>query len=265
MENEEIMNTDTWVDEQIGKLEPAASWQPNASQGLAQMRKRDRNTAARRQWMKWGTAAACLASLVLLTFPTTRAATYRLCLDACAVVWPSLAVAVDGTNVAGAVVAEAMPPDSVSGHMPSQTFRSRPGGLAPEFALPDADGRPVRLSDFRGKVVLLNFWATWCGPCKIEMPWFVEFQRKYRDRGFTVVAVSLDEQGWLAVKPFLDDLQPNFPVVVGSDELAEEFGGIVALPTTFLIDRDGQIRSQHTGLVGAGQYEEGIEKLLGMD
>ena len=82
---------------------------------------------------------------------------------------------------------------------------------APDFTLKDVEDRDVKLSDYEGKVVLLNFWATWCGPCKIEMPWFVEFQRKYKDRGFSVIAVSMDEEGWDVVRPFLEDLKPNFP------------------------------------------------------
>jgi cytochrome c biogenesis protein CcmG/thiol:disulfide interchange protein DsbE len=133
---------------------------------------------------------------------------------------------------------------------------------APDFTLQDAHGRDVSLSELRDKVVLLNFWATWCGPCKIEMPWFVEFQRKYKDRGFTVVAVSLDEEGWEVVKPFAEQLNLNFPVVVGTDEMGDKFGGVTALPTTFMIDIQGRIASQHTGLVSKGTYEEEIEKLL---
>ena len=86
---------------------------------------------------------------------------------------------------------------------------------APDFTLKDEAGRDVTLSDYRGKVVLLNFWATWCGPCKIEMPWFVAFQRKYKDQGFTVIAVSLDEEGWDVVRPFVEEYGLNFPVVVG--------------------------------------------------
>jgi cytochrome c biogenesis protein CcmG/thiol:disulfide interchange protein DsbE len=260
MENKESMNTDRWVEEQIGGLEPAANWQPNAANARARLRQRQQQGAAPRRVMKWGAAAACVASVALLTFPTTRAATYRLCLDACAAVWPALAVASEGAIVIGAP--EQSLSRSPSSSAPSQGFRSRPDGLAPDFTLPAADGHPIRLSDFRGKVVLLNFWATWCGPCKIEMPWFVEFQREYRDRGFAVVAVSLDEEGWQAVKPFIEDLKPNFPIVVGSDELAESFGGIAALPTTFLIDREGKIRHQHTGLAGADEYEEEIKELL---
>jgi peroxiredoxin len=133
---------------------------------------------------------------------------------------------------------------------------------APDFTLKDIEDRDVTLSDYEGKVVLLNFWATWCGPCKIEMPWFVEFQQKYKDRGFSVIAVSMDEEGWDVVRPFLDDLKPNFPVVIGNDEMGDEFGGVVALPTTFIIDKEGKIASSHQGLVSKGDYEEEIEQLL---
>ena len=133
---------------------------------------------------------------------------------------------------------------------------------APDFTLKDVENRDVKLSDYEGKVVLLNFWATWCGPCKIEMPWFVEFQQKYKDRGFSVIAVSMDEEGWDVVRPFIEDLKPNFPVVIGNDEMGDDFGGVVALPTTFIIDKEGKIASSHQGLVSKGDYEEDIEELL---
>jgi cytochrome c biogenesis protein CcmG/thiol:disulfide interchange protein DsbE len=133
---------------------------------------------------------------------------------------------------------------------------------APEFTLKDGEGRDISLSDFRGKVVLLNFWATWCGPCKIEMPWFVEFQRKYKDQGFTVVAVSLDEEGWDVVRPFVEEYKLNFPILLGSDETAELFGGIAALPTTFVIDKEGRIFNTHMGLVSKSDYEDEIKQLF---
>ena len=94
------------------------------------------------------------------------------------------------------------------------------------------------------------------------MPWFIEFQRKYKDQGFSVVAVSLDEEGWDIVRPFLDDLKPNFPVLLGNDEMAEDFGGIMALPTTLIIDKQGNITARHMGLVSKGDYEDQIEELL---
>jgi len=136
------------------------------------------------------------------------------------------------------------------------------GQAAPDFTLEDADGRDLTLSDLKGKVVLLNFWATWCGPCKIEMPWFADFQRAYTDRGFTVVAVSLDEGGWEVVRPYVEEQQFNFPVVVGNDEIADKFGEVSALPTTLIINREGEIVATHTGLVGRDVYEEEIESLL---
>ena len=133
---------------------------------------------------------------------------------------------------------------------------------APDFTLKDAEDNDVKLSDYEGKVVLLNFWATWCGPCKIEMPWFVEFQQKYKDRGFSVIAVSMDEEGWDIVRPFVEELKPNFPVVIGNDDMGDEYGGVVALPTTFIIDKEGKIAGSHQGLISKGDYEEEIELLL---
>jgi hypothetical protein len=94
------------------------------------------------------------------------------------------------------------------------------------------------------------------------MPWFIEFQRKYKDRGFSVVAVSLDEEGWDVVKPFAEEMKFNFPVLLGNDELAERFGGIQALPTTLIIDKEGRIYSNHMGLVSMSDYEDEINKLL---
>jgi len=133
---------------------------------------------------------------------------------------------------------------------------------APDFTLRDADGKTVRLSDYRGKVVLLDFWATWCGPCKIEIPWFMDFERKHKDRGFSVIGVSMDEEGWDAVKPFINGLAINYRVLLGNDGTADAFGGIEALPTTFLIDRDGKIAATHVGLTSKGDFEHGIEELL---
>lgn len=133
---------------------------------------------------------------------------------------------------------------------------------APDFELKDVNGKVVRLSDFKGKVVLVDFWATWCGPCKIEIPWFIEFERKHKDKGFAVIGVSMDEDGWSTVKPFVTELGMNYRVVIGNDRTAESYGGIEGLPTTFLIDRDGRIASVHIGLAGKQDFEDAIDKLL---
>ena len=132
----------------------------------------------------------------------------------------------------------------------------------PEFSLQDLDGALFTNGDLDGKVALINFWATWCGPCKIEMPWFVEFQRKYKDRGFTVLAISLDEGGWDPVRAFAEKMEFNFPVVLGGDPVSEDFGGIYVLPTTLIVDRSGRIVETHTGLVPKSTYEQEIENLL---
>ena len=133
---------------------------------------------------------------------------------------------------------------------------------AADFALKDADGKTVRLSDYRGQVVLLDFWATWCGPCKIEIPWFVELQRKHKDKGFAVIGVSMDEDGWEAVKPFLHHMNVNYRVVIGNDTTAQAYGGVDALPTTFLIDREGRIAATHVGLASRRDFEDGVAQLL---
>ncbi|MBI4889062.1 MAG: TlpA family protein disulfide reductase [Acidobacteria bacterium] len=133
---------------------------------------------------------------------------------------------------------------------------------AAEFELKDASGKVVKLSDYRGKVVLLNFWATWCGPCKIEIPWFKDFQKTYKDRGFTVLGVSMDEDGWEAVKPYIAEKELNYPVVLGTEEVDQKYGGIEGLPTTFILDRDGKIAAVHVGLVSKKQYADDIEQLL---
>jgi peroxiredoxin len=133
---------------------------------------------------------------------------------------------------------------------------------APDFALKDANGQTVHLSDYRGKVVLLDFWATWCGPCKIEIPWFQEFERQNKDKGFAVIGVAMDEDGWEAVKPFAQQRGINYRLLLGNDSVADLYGGLEALPTTLLIDRDGYIAAVHVGLSGKSEFEDGIQELL---
>jgi peroxiredoxin len=134
---------------------------------------------------------------------------------------------------------------------------------APEFTLTDANGTSVKLSDYRGKVVLLNFWATWCGPCALEIPWFIEFQQEYKSRGFEVVGISMDDEGWAAIKPYVAEHKLNYRVLLGNDSVSDLYGGVDALPTSFVIDREGRIASVHVGLAGKNEYLNEIQSLLG--
>ena len=132
----------------------------------------------------------------------------------------------------------------------------------PDFSLKDSTGTLVKLSDYKGKVVLLNFWATWCGPCKIEIPWFTDFQKTYKDREFAVIGIAMDEDGWDSVKPYIEQHKMNYRIVVGNDQVSQLFGSVDSLPTTLMIDREGRIASMHIGLVAKNTYVKEIEQLL---
>ena len=136
------------------------------------------------------------------------------------------------------------------------------GQPAPDFTLSDSAGSPVKLSAYKGKVVLLDFWATWCGGCKVEIPWYVEFQDKYRKDGLAAIGVSMDDDGWKSVKPFLEEHKLNYPVVIANQDLTTRYGGLPSLPMTLLIDRDGKIAESHAGMVDKDAFENKIKTLL---
>jgi peroxiredoxin len=121
---------------------------------------------------------------------------------------------------------------------------ARDGQTAPDFALKDASGKTVKLADYRGKVVLLDFWATWCTGCKEEIPWFIEFQQTYAARGFTAVGVSMDEGGWGVLTPFLASHKIPYPILLGDDRIEKSYA-IEGMPDTFLIDRHGKIAATY--------------------
>jgi cytochrome c biogenesis protein CcmG/thiol:disulfide interchange protein DsbE len=136
------------------------------------------------------------------------------------------------------------------------------GKPAPDFELKTLDGKTVKLSDLRGKAVLLNFWATWCGPCKFEIPWFVDFQKQYGDQGLVIVGIASGDEPNATVEKFAKEMQINYPVLVGNDKVADSYGGVESLPTTFYISRDGKILEKIIGLRGRKEAEDNIKAAL---
>lgn len=147
-----------------------------------------------------------------------------------------------------------------------------PGGMMePDVTFQGLDGKDVPLASLKGKVVVVNFWATWCDPCRIEIPWMIAFQQQYASRGFTMLGVAMDEEGKSVVAPFVATTQfdvdgkqttMNYPIVLGSDDLASKFGGLIGLPTTVVIGRDGKIAKRFIGLASHDELEKEIRILL---
>jgi peroxiredoxin len=133
--------------------------------------------------------------------------------------------------------------------------------FAPEFSLADLNGQKLDLSTYRGKIVLLDFWATWCGPCRSEIPRFVDLQNKYRDRGLQIVGISLDDDP-KPTRAFYQQFKMNYPVAIGDANLAERYGGMLGLPVNFVIDREGRIHAKHLGEVDISLIEQEINSLL---
>ena len=133
--------------------------------------------------------------------------------------------------------------------------------LAPDFTLTDVEGQAVKLSAYRGRVVLLDFWATWCGGCKTEIPWYMEFDQKYRSHGLAVVGVAMDDEGAKVVRPFVKQKGIYYKIVIGNDPLAKQYN-LNAMPLTLLIDRQGRIALSHEGVVNRDDFENAIQQLL---
>lgn len=136
------------------------------------------------------------------------------------------------------------------------------GSKAPDFKLQTADKKEVTISGLKGKVVVLNFWATWCGPCVREIPDFLEVYEQYKPKGLEIVGVSLDRGGWETVNPFVAKMKMTYPVVMGNNEIVQAYGGFNSIPTTFFIDKNGVIVKQKVGLLSKAELEETLKKLL---
>jgi cytochrome c biogenesis protein CcmG/thiol:disulfide interchange protein DsbE len=134
---------------------------------------------------------------------------------------------------------------------------------APDFKLTGLDGKPVTLADSHGKVILLNFWATWCGPCRAEIPDLVELQNKYKDR-LQILGLVVDDDDQDAIKEFTEKFGINYPIAIATNDIRMQYGGIVALPTSFVLDSEGRIVQKHEGLRDPVLYETEIRALLGL-
>ena len=225
------------VDDRLAKLHSDSAWRPDATRALARFNHRRAAFQAGRRRLTWAAAVAGTACVCLFAFPEVAQRVWVPCRNACEVFFSRSVV-----RAADNVLKE--------------------GQTAPDFSLKDAQGAAVRLSAYKGKVVLLDFWATWCGGCKVEIPWFMEFENQYQSRGLRVIGVSMDDDGWKVVKPFVEAKKMNYTVVIGNEDLAERYGGVDSMPTTLLIGRDGKIAAIHVGLTDKGIFEKKIAELL---
>ncbi len=132
----------------------------------------------------------------------------------------------------------------------------------PSWTLKDVDGKSISSDEFKGKVVVLDFWATWCGPCRSEIPGYVKLQKKYQDIGLAIVGVSLDQDGPAKVQEFMRDQGINYRIVMGDDKIADAFGGVEAIPTTFIIDRNGTVQFRKVGALAPETFEAELKPYL---
>jgi peroxiredoxin len=246
MEKQNELHSAEWVDHQLAELLHVNEWAPDTDRGLERLRRRHEFLRRRKRQAGWLMAGVLVAAAGAMAFPGTRAYAHK-CVQAC----------VEETSRVGQYVLAKLRPGE-SRHSAQHAERRE----APDFALTDADGRTIQLSAFRGRVVVLNFWATWCNPCRVEIPWFTDFQRRYQNRGFCVIGVSLDEDGWSAVRPFISRHGVNYPIVLGGDRVTQAYEGLESLPTTLIIDRNGRVAATHVGLVSKDVYEKNIETVL---
>jgi thiol-disulfide isomerase/thioredoxin len=135
---------------------------------------------------------------------------------------------------------------------------------APDWELFRLDGQAIKSSQLQGKVVLVDFWATWCGPCKRSIPHLIDLHREYKDKGVEVIGVSVDQAGPRVVRPFVEKFAIDYPVVMGTGKVVQDFGGIRGIPTAFIISQDGKIYRKIVGLVPKERYEKDIKALLGL-
>jgi peroxiredoxin len=143
------------------------------------------------------------------------------------------------------------------------TIDKKPGfQIAPEFSLKDISKAEKKLSDFRGKVVIIDFWATWCPPCKEEIPHFISLYNQYKDQGLEIIGVSMDQNPEKILPRFIEANNINYTILLGDEQVYDSYGGIIAIPTTFILDKDGNIRKKYLGYNEKEVFEKEIKELL---
>jgi peroxiredoxin len=243
LNNNNAADSAKWVDERLAFLNPHETWNPDFAS--AQSRLCERLAAPKRNVSRMlGWSAVFVTASVIIAFGLTSAPTPRVlaqrCIDCSIALWQTIS---PNAPAEAKLIA-------ASDRLP-----------APDFTLTDENGKSVRLSDAKGKVVLLNFWATWCGGCQIEIPWFRDFYAKYKHAGLDVIGVSMDSDGWTSVRPYLKEKPIPYAIVIGDDATAKLFN-VTAMPVTILIDRQGKIAATHAGIVSIATYRSEIESLL---
>lgn len=133
---------------------------------------------------------------------------------------------------------------------------------AKDFSLLSIENKTVTLADFKDKIVILNFWATWCPPCQKEIPDFISFYEKYRDKGVAIVGIAIDEEGVNVVKPFAEKHKMNYPVLIGNENIIADYGAMVSVPTSFLIDKSGKVYKKYSGYHSIDDYQKDVDSLL---
>jgi thiol-disulfide isomerase/thioredoxin len=239
MDTNNLVQESPWLQERLATLMPNEEWQPDVSVSLRKFRELQvQRSFFGKRWM-FAVATAAIAGLCLLALPSPKVFAHR-CIECTVAVWHSLA-----------------PSASVQENLRPPSERTP----APDFNLKDDNGADFKLSGLKNKVVLVNFWATWCGGCQEEIPCLIEFQKEYGDQGLVVVGISMDDDGWKSVRPWLKEKKVNYPIVIGNRELADKYK-LVGMPLTALVDRQGRIADLRPGVVDKAGVQQKIKALL---